>query len=123
MKWFLYAISLFCVTIGCCTILYTNESRNVLRNIFNKIDRKILSAFEAIMGILLVVSATASHHSWLIRLIGFMAVIEGVVIFFIPKNLYDELIDWYLNSASDQIYRLFGIVTLILGTAVLSWIL
>ncbi|MEA1948557.1 MAG: DUF2065 family protein [Thermodesulfobacteriota bacterium] len=123
MKWFLYAISLFCVTIGCCTILYTNESRNVLRNIFNKIDRKILSAFEAVMGILLVVSATASHHSWLIRLIGFMAVIEGVVIFFIPKNLYDELIDWYLNSASDQTYRLFGIVTLILGTAVLSWIL
>ena len=123
MKWFLYAISLFCVTIGCCTILYTNESRNVLRNIFNKIDRKILSAFEAIMGILLVVSATASHHSWLIRLIGFMAVIEGVVIFFIPKNLYDELIDWYLNSASDQTYRLFGIVTLTLGTAVLSWIL
>lgn len=123
MKWFLYAISLFCVTIGCCTILYTNESRNVLRNIFNKIDRKILSAFEAIMGILLVVSATASHHSWLIRLIGFMAVIEGVVIFYIPKNLYDELIDWYLNSASDQTYRLFGIVTLILGTAVLSWIL
>ena len=123
MKWFLYAISLFCVTIGCCTILYTNESRNVLRNIFNKIDRKILSAFEAIMGILIVVSATASHHSWLIRLIGFMAVIEGVVIFFIPKNLYDELIDWYLNSASDQTYRLFGIVTLILGTAVLSWIL
>ena len=123
MKWFLYAISLFCVTIGCCTILYTNESRNVLRNIFNKIDRKILSAFEAIMGILLVVSATASHHSWLIRLIGFMAIIEGGIIFFIPKNLYDELIDWYLNSASDQIYRLFGIVTLILGTAVLSWIL
>ena len=123
MKWFLYAISLFWVAIGCCTILYANESRNVLRNIFNKIDRKILSALEAIMGILLVISATASHHSWLIRLIGFMAVIEGVVIFYIPKNLYDELIDWYLNSASDQTYRLFGIVTLILGTAVLSWIL
>ncbi len=123
MKLFLYAVSLFCITIGCCTILYANESRNVLRNIFNKIDRKILSAFEAIMGILLVVSATASHHSWLIRLIGFMAVIEGGIIFFIPKNLYDELIDWYLNSASDQTYRLFGIVTLILGTAVLSWIL
>ncbi len=123
MKWFLYAISLFWVAIGCCTILYTIETRNVLKNIFNKIDRKIISVFEVVMGILLVVSATASHHSWLIRLIGFMAVIEGVVIFYIPKNLYDELIDWYLNSASDQTYRLFGIVTLILGTAVLSWIL
>ncbi len=123
MKWFLYAISLFWVAIGCCTILYTIETRNVLKNIFNKIDRKIISVFEVIMGILLVVSATTSHHSWLIRLIGFMAVIEGVVIFYIPKNLYDELIDWYLNSVSDQTYRLFGIMSIILGTAVLSWIL
>ena len=123
MKWFLYAISLFWVAIGCCTIIYTIETRNVLKNIFNKIDRKIISVFEVIMGILLVVSATTSHHSWLIRLIGFMAVIEGVVIFYIPKNLYDELIDWYLNSVSDQTYRLFGIMSIILGTAVLSWIL
>jgi uncharacterized protein YjeT (DUF2065 family) len=123
MKWFLYAISIFFIAIGCCTILYTNESRKFARSLFNEIDRKIISAFEALMGILILLSAPASHHSWLIRLIGFMAVIEGVVIFFIPKNLYDELIDWYLNSASDQTYRLFGIVTLILGTAILSWIL
>jgi len=123
MRLFLYAISLLWVAIGCFTILYTSESRNVVKSIINNIDRKILSAFEAIIGILLLFSATASHHSWFIRLIGFMAVIEGGLIFFIPKNLYDELIDWYLNSVSDQTYRLFGIISIILGTAVLSWVL
>ena len=123
MKWFLYAISVFWVAIGCCTILYTNETRNVLKNMFNKIDRKIISVIEVILGVLFLFSATASHHSWFIRLIGITAVIEGGVIFFIPKNLYDELVDWYLNSASDQTYRLFGIISLIFGAAVLSWIL
>ncbi len=123
MKWFLLAVSILFIAIGCCTILYTNETRNVLKNIFNKIDRKIISVFEVIMGVLLLFSATASHHSWLIRFIGFMAVIEGGIIFFIPKNLYDELINWYLNSASDKTYRLFGIISVILGAAVLSWIL
>ena len=123
MKWFLYAISVIWIAIGCCTILYTNETRNVLKNIFNKIDRKIISVFEVIMGVLLLFSATASHHSWFIRLIGFMAVIEGGIIFLIPKNLYDEMIDWYLSSASDQTYRLFGIISIILGASVLSWIL
>jgi len=58
-----------------------------------------------------------------IRIIGLLAIIEAGVIFLIPKNRYDELIGWYLNSASDQIYRLFGILSIILGTAVLSWIL
>ena len=123
MNVFLYAISFLCIAIGCCTILYTNETRNFLKRLFNQIDRKFISIFEAIMGILLLVSATASHHSWLIRLVGLMAIIEGVVIFLMPKNLYDELINWYVNSLSDQTYRLFGTLSLILGTAMLSWVL
>ena len=123
MNVFLYAISFLCIAIGCCIILYTDETRNFLQRLFNQIDRKLLSVFEAILGILLLVSATASHHSWFIRLIGLLAVIEGGVILLIPKNLYDELINWYVNSLSDQTYRLFGILSLILGTAMLSWIL
>jgi uncharacterized protein YjeT (DUF2065 family) len=123
MNVFLYAISFLCIAIGCCTILYTDEARNFLKRLFNKIDRKFLSVFEAIMGILLLFSATASHHSWFIRLIGLMAIIEAGVIFLVPKNLYDELINWYVNSLSDQAYRFFGILSLILGTAMLSWVL
>jgi len=123
MNVFLYAMSLLFIAVGCCTILYTNETRNFLKRLFSQLDRKLLSVFEAILGILLLVSATASHHSWFIRLIGLLAVIEGGVILLIPKNLYDELINWYVNSLSDQTYRLFGILSLILGTAMLSWIL
>jgi uncharacterized protein YjeT (DUF2065 family) len=123
MNVFLYAMSFLFIVIGCCTILYTNETRTFLNRLSSKIDRKFLSVFEAIMGILLLVSATASHHPWFIRLIGLSAVIEGVVIFLIPKNLYDELMNWYVNSLSDQTYRLFGILSLILGTAMLSWVL
>ena len=123
MNVFLYVFSFFCIAIGCCTILYSDETRNFLKGLFNQIDRKFLSVFEVIMGVLLLVSATASHHSWFIRLIGLMAVIEGGAILLMPKNLYDELINWYVNSLSDQTYRLFGILSLILGTAMLSWVL
>ena len=123
MKLFLYAISFLCIAIGCCTILYTDETRNFMKRLFNQIDRKFLSVFEAIMGILLLVTATASHHPWFIRLIGLSAVIEGVIIFLIPKNLYDELINWYVDSLSDQTYRFFGALSLIIGTAMLSWVL
>jgi len=123
MTGFLYAIIFLIIAIGCCTILYTTETRNFLKRLFNQIDRKFISVFEVIMGILLLVSATASHHSWFIRIIGLLAIIEGGVIFLIPKNLYDELINWYVNSLSDQTYRLFGTLSLILGTAMLSWVL
>ena len=123
MNVFLYAFCFLCIAIGCCTIIYTNETRNFVRRLFTEIDRKFLSVFEVIIGVLLLISATESHHPWFIRLIGFLAIIEGGVIFLMPKNLYDELIDWYVHSLSDQTYRLFGILSLIIGTAMLSWVL
>ena len=123
MKWFLYAISLIWISTGCCAILYTNETKKFVRRMFNDIDQKILSSLPFILGILFIFSASTTRIPWLIRLIGLMAVIEGVVFFLIPKDLYDKFMDWYLNSLSDQTYRLSGILGIILGTAVLSWIL
>jgi uncharacterized protein YjeT (DUF2065 family) len=43
-----------------------------------------------------------------------MAVIEGVVFFIIPKELYDKFMNWYLKSLSDQAYRLFGNICIII---------
>lgn len=123
MAGILYAISFLIIATGCCTILYTNETRTFVKRLYSEIDRKILSVFEAMIGILLLISGSSSHHSWFIRLIGLLAVMEGMVIFIIPKNLYDELMNWYIHSLSDQTYRLFGILSLIVGTAMLSWVL
>ena len=123
MKWFLYAFSLIGISIGCCTILYTTETRKFVRSIFNNVDRKILLTIPFILGILFILSASATCIPWLIRVIGLMAVIEGVVFFLIPKDLYDKFIDWYINSLSDQTYRLSGILGIIIWIAILSWIL
>jgi uncharacterized protein YjeT (DUF2065 family) len=123
MKWFLYAISLIYISIGCCSILYTNETKNIVKSIFSNIDQKILSALPFTLGFLFIISAPATHIPWLFRVIGLMAVFEGVVFFLIPKDLYDKFMNWYLNYLSDQTYRLSGILGIILGTAFLSWIL
>ena len=123
MKWFLYAISLFYIVYGCCSILYTDETQRFVRSLFKDLDQKILSALPFIFGILFILSASATSMPWFLRFIGLMAVIEGVVFFIIPKDLYNKFMDWYLKSLSDQIYRLFGIIGIIFGIAILSWIL
>jgi len=123
MKWFLYAISLIWISVGCCTILYTNETKNIIRSLIKTIDQKILSILPFIFGILLLFSASASRNPWFIRLIGFMGITKGLFIFITPKGFYDKFSDWYLNSLSDQTHRFYGIFAIILGTAVLSWIL
>ena len=123
MKWFLYAFSLFGISVGCCSILYTDETRKFVRSIFNNIDQKILLVIPFIFGILFILSASATRMPCLIRAIGLLAVIEGEVFLLIPKDLYDKFKDWYINSLSDQIYRLSGILDIIIWIAILSWIL
>jgi uncharacterized protein YjeT (DUF2065 family) len=123
MKWFLYAMSLIWIAIGCCSILYTDETKSVIKNIVKGIDLRILSILPFVTGVLFILSASVCRFPWFIRFVGLMSLIEGVLAFSNPHNLYDKLMDWYLDSLSDQTHRLFGIITIILGAAVLSWIL
>ncbi len=123
MKWFLYAFSLIWISLGSGLIIYTRESKNMIKSFVTDLDRRILSALPTIFGAFLIVAASESRHSWFIRLIGILGVLKGVFIFWNPQNSYDKIVDWYLNSVSDQTFRFFGIITLILGTSILSWIL
>ena len=123
MRLFVYAISFFYIAYGCCSILYTDETKKLVKSLFSNIDQKILATLPFIFGILFILSASATSMPWFFRFIGLMAVIEGLVFFIIPKDLYDKFMDWYLQSLSDQIYRLFGIIGIIFGIAILSWIL
>jgi len=124
MEWFLYLISLLWIAAGAWMILYTHESRNAMSVLIKGgVDRRIISVLPVVVGILLLFAASSSRHSWVIRLFGFMAVLKGGFIFWNPKNLYEKTTNWCLNAVSDQTYRLFGIITLIFGTVILSWIL
>jgi len=123
MKWFLYAIALIWIGSGAWMILYSHESRKVLKQWVKNLDRRIICTLPAVIGILLLFSASWSRQSWLIRLFGLLALLKGGFIFWNPNNLYDKIIDWYLTSVSDQTYRFFGIITLILGMVILSWII
>lgn len=47
----------------------------------------------------------------------------GIFIFTNPNKMANALNDWYLNSVSDQSHRFFGIVGILFGSAVFSWII
>ena len=123
MKWILYAISLIWITYGTCAVLYTGETRNAFRSMFKGTDHKILAVLPVVAGLLLIWAASASRNAWFIRLIGILGMVKGVFIFTNPHNMYDRVLDWFVESMSDQGLRLHGIIAIILGTAVLSWIL
>jgi len=110
--------------IALCTylILYTKESVDAMKGMFNTYQLKYLSAIPAVYALLFLMSASATTHPWVFRIIGLLAAAEAVVAFTNPKKIYSQMLDWYLNSVSEQANRLFGMIGVVFGTVILTWI-
>jgi len=74
------------------------------------------------IGVLLILSAFHSFNSWFIIVLGLIAIIKGLLLIIVPKTFYDKMVNWYFEKASDRTVRFFGILAIIIGTAVMSWI-
>jgi uncharacterized protein YjeT (DUF2065 family) len=122
MKGLLYVISLLLIGAGSSFILYTSQSRNVLKKMLAGADKGFVSVLPITIGALLIVGAYQTAFPWIVVLLGILAVAKGCLFLFNPVKLADKLISWYLEEASDHTYRLSGIIALILGTALLSWL-
>lgn len=122
MTIFLYAVCFFWVAIGACLILYTDETRQSIRHLMETVDRKWLAAAAVVFGILLVIAAPPPKNTWFITLLGLISILKGGFIFLNPENSFTTVQKWFLDKATDQTFRFFGILWLIIGTAVFSWI-
>lgn len=123
MKWILYAFGILWIVFGSYAILHTARHRDIMRHILNTTHLKIVAFFPFAAGILLLWSASASHYPWFIRLIGLLAMVKGVFILTNPVEIASKLSDWYVNALSDQTCRLYGIIAILLGSAIFSWVL
>ena len=122
MQWVLYGMGGFWVALGCCAILYTAETRRVYGRTAKMPERKAMAVLVFILGLLLVWAGSASHYPWFVRLLGMIAMVKGGAIFANPGRFWDRMSAWCVEELSDQVYRFSGIVNLILGTAVMSWV-
>jgi uncharacterized protein YjeT (DUF2065 family) len=122
MQWFLYIFGLLYIAYGGCAILYTYEVRQGLRLFFEKTNLRILAALPVAVGLLLIISAAWSDHGWFIRMIGLVAIAKGVLIYVNPDQLWSRLTEWFLDGMDDKTHRFLGIICVIFGTAVVSWI-
>ncbi|MFH1985485.1 MAG: hypothetical protein ABIL58_26920 [Pseudomonadota bacterium] len=120
MGWFIYLIGVVWLAVGVWYILYTAEARDTLRMVTDQAPRQVFAVMAFIVGALLIAAAFYSHKIWAVGVLGLLAVGKGLYLFFDPGKTYAALMAWYLG-ASDQTYRFFGIVMVVLGTAMLSW--
>lgn len=121
MKWFIYLFSTLWIASGGFLILYTDQYREVMGKVTERMGRVPMSLTAAVIGLLLLLSARGSLNAGVIVVIGILAMAKGVVFFLNPNRIFEKTLQWWLEDAADQTYRLAGIIALILGTALFSW--
>ena len=122
MAWFLYVFSFLLIAGGAFLILYTGNARSYSAQLLEGGSQKLVAVAAGVIGVLLMISAFHSRMFAFIMLIGILVVAKGAIIWFNPRGLYEKGRDWLLHQASDQTFRLFGIIWLIIGTAMFSWV-
>lgn len=121
MAWFLFFMSIVYIAFGCSFILAPMETKENMRLLTEKGDRRIWAAVAGIAGVLFLFSYTASSHPWIIILVGILALIKGGVFFVNPGGIYEKTLQWYYGDLSAETYRIHGIAALILGTVIFCW--
>lgn len=121
MEWIVWLISLIWIAYGSLAILYTAQTRETAGKLVNRMGRVPLAATAAVIGVLLIVASRGSLQAGFIVALGLLALAKGIVFLWNPNGIYEKAVQWSLEQASDQTYRFMGIITLILGTALLSW--
>lgn len=121
MQYIVYLLGFLWIAAGAYAILYTDDYKAYFNGLLTRLDRKLLAIIPAVFGLLLLLAASSTTHGWFIGLIGVLGIVKGVLIYFNPAGIYESSKKW-IDGLSDQGYRLTGIIALVLGTVVISWI-
>lgn len=120
----LFIISVLWIALGVFLILYTGRTREFLKKVFFRDHVRWLAVFPFIFGLILVVGAFYQRGMfWLAFSLGVLAIIKGVYLAIGSSTQIKALQDWWYNRAGDGTIRLFGLISFILGCALLSYVI
>ena len=122
MKWFIILFSIVWIACGGFLILYTDRCRGFAAKGIERLGRVPLASAALLIGILLLLSARGSLNPAVIVVLGLLAIGKGGLFIWNPNRLFEKTCRWWLDQADDRTYRLAGIITLVLGTALISWV-
>ena len=121
MKIFVYFLGFGYIAISSILILYTRETVDFFKKILQSYQLKYMSILPAIFGILFLAAAPATVYPWLFIIFALIAFAEAALAIADPKKLYSRFLNWYFD-VPDQTQRLFGIIGIVFGTVILTWI-
>jgi len=120
MIWFLYLISFLWIAAGSAAILHTEKVRGFLLWFKEDANLKVWGVGIVLFGILLAIASFSSGVVWFLFLVALVGIGKGIFFVAGDEEKVRSLIGGWLNI-SDSGLRLWGLIWVITGVAVLAW--
>lgn len=120
MKIFLWIVSALWIIVGIVAIISPAGLKKFYSGLLRPL--KWLSILPILAGLLFLWSAPASSLGWFIRVLGILGLIKGLFFLLCPISMVRATLDWWLRLPP-KVYRLYGILILLLAGLVISSIL
>ena len=123
MKAVLYVISILWIVYGTLLVIYTERTREFLKKLFFIENVRLLGVVPLIFGTILSIGAFFHREMfWLVFILGVLGVMKGVYFFLDSNDHIKGLLEWWFNRADEKTIRFFGLITFLLGSAILSYL-
>ncbi len=121
MVWFLYIAAVLFIAKGSFLVLHTEKALELGEMILEKSTYRMWGIVGGAFGILLSVSSFWSGMVWFLFLLGLMFAGLGIFVFLGEEEKVRPLVRTW-SSMSGTGLRLWGLILVVTGTAILSWI-
>lgn len=121
MVWFLYVVAILFIAKGSFLVLHTERALEISEMVLEKGSHRIWGVAVAVFGILLSVASFWSGVVWFLFLLGLMIAGIGMFVFLGEEGKVQPLLRTWSSMSSSGL-RLWGLIMVVTGTAILSWI-
>ena len=118
-----YVLALLWIASGAFLIVFTEKTREFFKKIFLTDRVRRWSALPLIFGVILIIAAFCKRDMfWLALILGLLGIAKGIYLFAGPPEQTKAFMEWWLLKARPETVRFFGLISFVLGIAVLSYL-
>jgi len=111
-------IAIFFVVVGCAMFLRPQLFKKLIEYLKKDNNVYVAAVIRTVFGLILIAAAFESSVTWLVFLIGLVAVISGIVIFIVGKETVVVLMDKIAAKPGKKI-AVLGMIPLAVGALLL----
>lgn len=121
MVWFLYIAAIIFIAKGSFLVLHTERALEWSEMVIEKGSHRVWGLVGAAFGIMLSVASFWSGVVWFLFLLGLVFAGTGIFMFLGEDEKVQPLLRTW-SSISSTGLRMWGLILVVTGTAILSWV-